>query len=91
MKTGSRARRRKIDLERTRSRLYAITLDGDDKEAIQAARVLLKDYNTGQAEEVDDNLLMEVVDALRDTGARPFNPSPEDPSGEAEKTDPGLF
>lgn len=64
MKTASRVRKRKIDLDRVRSRLYQIVLFGPNREAIQAARVLLRE-DDAPGQPVNKDLLKELTDALK--------------------------
>ena len=56
-------RKRRVDPDRVRSRLYRIVLEGEDRDAVAAARVLLQ----GQAEKGDGpdaGLLAELKEAL---------------------------
>ena len=57
-------RRRRIDLDRVRSRLYTIVLEGEDRAAIAAARVLLLDAPTSADEGPDASLLADIQAAL---------------------------
>ena len=56
-------RRRKVDPGRIRSRLFSIVLEGEDRDAVAAARVLLAGQpDTGPGPDTD--LLAELRDAL---------------------------
>ena len=57
-------RRRVIDLDRVRTRLYNICLDGEDHQAIQAARVLLGEKRADAAASVDSAFVDELMAAL---------------------------
>ena len=57
-------RRRRIDLDRVRSRLYTIVLEGEDRAAIAAARVLLLDAPTSTDEGPKPALLDSIREAL---------------------------
>ena len=58
-------RKRKIDLDRVRSRLYSITLGDDDRLAVAAARVLLQDSQAAQhVSAPSESLLEDISNAL---------------------------
>ena len=62
------ARTRKVNLARVRSRLYAITQDGDDRVAVQAARVLLQeDAASSESSGADPELIAVLRDAFGET------------------------
>ena len=63
-------RKRKIDVARVRSRLYNIVLDGDDKEAVSAARVLLNSEPAQNVAEsrADPEYLAAIREALHGKG-----------------------
>ena len=65
---ATRIRRRKIDPARIRSRLYRIVLEGDDKDAVNAARVLLRETTDGDGQGPDQSLLEELKQALSSDG-----------------------
>ena len=58
-------RKRKVDLERVRSRLYSIVLSGEDREAVQAARVLLSERREETATGPDIDLLEKLAEQSR--------------------------
>ena len=63
-------RKRKVDLKRVRSRLYNIVLEGTDKEAVAAARVLLGAEPNRNVEEskADPQYLEQIRAALHGKG-----------------------
>ena len=63
MPARRRVRKRKIDPARVRSRLYEIVLDGADKDAVAAARVLLAD-RTHEEAAPDVDMLDDIRQAL---------------------------
>ena len=59
-------RKRRIDPDRIRSRLYRIVLNGQDRDAVQAARVLLGEKHDTEAAEPDPDLLAELAAAVKE-------------------------
>ena len=66
--TQPRVRKRKIDLDRVRSRLYRIVLEGSDRDAVAAARALARDAQEQGPQGPSENLLEDLRDALVDKG-----------------------
>ena len=51
------------DLEQVRRRLFHIAMNGEDKDSVNAARILLRD-DTAEPDGPDGTLLADVRDAL---------------------------
>ena len=64
MAAKRQVRKRKIDADRVKSRLYQVVLEGNDRDAVTAARVLLRETADAESRGPDDNLLSELRDAL---------------------------
>ena len=54
-----------VDLEQVKRRLYRIATEGNDNNAVQAARVLLRDVDNTTDEGVDTGMLDEVWATLK--------------------------
>ena len=71
-----------VDLEKVRRRMMKVVLEGDDRTAVQAARVLLKDDKEGseegtiQLDTVGD--IYATIRAMRANGAAPSQRKVED-------------
>lgn len=62
---SKQVRKRKIDLERVRSKLYTIALEGADRDAVGAARVLMNHARQSPEDgQVDLDMLEQLKDAL---------------------------
>ena len=61
---AKRIRKRAVDPDRVRSRLYDIVLTGEDKDAVNAARVLLREQPEVH-DGPDGDLLAQLATALR--------------------------
>ena len=60
-----RVRRRKVCPDRIRSRLFEIVLTGDDRDAVNAARVLLSQDRDRADGGPDEDLLANLTAALK--------------------------
>ena len=57
-----------MDLERVRERLMAIVLEGEDRDSIAAAHVLLNERKEPQIEGPDEDRLVEIAEGVRRMG-----------------------
>ena len=61
-------RKRKIDLDRARTRLYNIVLEGADKDAVAAARVLFREASIPATTAPNVDLLEDLRKAMIEEG-----------------------